>query len=259
MAFAGYAAAAAAFLGYLGARRAGLARFGLAVAVAASVSHVISYGVACKATEAMVIASRQGSLSLLSLLMVLVFISVSVRYRLPILGAFVMPLVAVAAGAAAVSSAEITHPAVLRGVIFPLHIVSTFAALAGFVSACGIAVAYLVQEKQIKSRNPAPIAYVLPALEALDRLSAGLVALATLFLTVGIVTGVVFEHQESAGYWPGDAKSVVAVGYWVFYVLALLLRRFGGWRGRRQAWMVMAGFILVIATFGVLSHLPPTE
>jgi ABC-type uncharacterized transport system permease subunit len=39
---------------------------------------------------------------------------------------------------------------------------------------------------------------------------------------------------------------VVTVLTWAVYAATLALRRFAGWRGRRAAYLVLAGFVLVV-------------
>ena len=254
--FIGYAAGTAGFLGYLMLRRLSLARLGFGVVLITFVLHVVSYGMACVATRAMVVASRHGSFSLLALLTVLVFLALVVRRRLYILGAFVMPLVVLMAGFGAASPMPVQQPEVLRGALFPFHVVTSFTGFAGFVAAFGVALAYLIQEHQLKSRKPQLITYVLPPLDDLERLNVKLVALSVAVLGVGIVTGILFAHQTTGMYWPGDPKSTATLISWMIYVLALLLRAVAGWRGRRLAVMLIIGFVLVIVTFAGLSHLP---
>ncbi len=222
----------------------------------AFILHVVSYGLDCVNTQAMVVASRHGSFSLLALLIVLVFLVLSVRLQLHILGAFVMPLVVLAAGFSAVSPLPVQQPEVLHGALFPFHVVTSFLGFAGFVAAFGVAIAYLLQERQLKSRKPQLIAYVLPPLDILDRLNVRLVALSVAVLGVGILTGMLFAHQTTGAYWPQDPKSAATLVSWSIYVVALLLRAGAGWRGRRLALILIVGFVLVIFTFAGLSHLP---
>lgn len=256
-AFACYLAGTAGFVCYLCFRRSGLARVALGIVAAGFALHAVSYGLDCAATRAMVITSARGSFSLLSFLTALVFLATSFRHQLHILGAFVMPLILLAAGVAAVALPAVPPAAVLQGPLFPLHVVLNFAALAGFVTAFGVAVAYLIQEGQIKSRRPNSIAYVLPPLEVLDRLSFRIVAVSLLLLGAGIAVGMVYVSRSQGAYWSQDPKVYATIASFLIYAAAVFVRLFLGWRGRRMALLLIAGFVFVFVTFIGMHHALP--
>ena len=62
-------------------------------------------------------------------------------------------------------------------------------------------------------------------------------------LTVGIVAGIVRLRRDGAGV---DALMAVTLGAWAIYAAYLLLHYEAGWRGRRAAYLALAGFALVI-------------
>ena len=72
-------------------------------------------------------------------------------------------------------------------------------------------------------------------------------------LTAGIVAGLVRLRREGGGI---DALMAVTLGAWAVYGAYLVLRYEAGWRGRRAAYLALAGFTLVVvARVGLqLSH-----
>ena len=60
-------------------------------------------------------------------------------------------------------------------------------------------------------------------------------------------------RDRGGGY---DALMAVTALTWAVYAGYLALRRFAGWRGRRAAYLVLAGFVLV---FVVRLALPVTH
>jgi len=255
VALAAYAAAASGYLAYLWTRRLPLARLAHAAAAAGLAAHVAGYGAECAASRAMVVASAHGAFSLLTLCTVLVLLTLVFRHGLHMLGAFVMPL-AVGSMAVAAASPAPPPPAALHGALFPLHVATSFLGLAALTAACGVAIAYLVQRRELKSRRPDQLAYVLPPLDVLDRLAAALVLLALGALGAGIATGVLFARQTSGAWWPGDPRSAAMLVSWLVFAAAAALRSGAGWRGRRHALAVVTGFGLVVAAFAGLNHLP---
>lgn len=256
-AFAGYLAATAGFLVYLVSRRERPARAGLALVGGAFLAHLAAYGQECTATRAMVVTSLHGSFSFLALVTVLVFLVIAVRHQLLILGAFVMPLAAALAGVAAFAPPAPAAVLPMGGPWFPIHVVSTYLGFAGFIAAFGVAVAYLIQERQLKSRHPGAIAFVLPPLDAMDRLMAVLTAASVGIVAIGIGTGMGFAHATTGAWWVAEPKATATLVSWLVYVATLGLRFGAGWRGRRMALLLIAGFILILVTFAGVGHVAP--
>jgi ABC-type transport system involved in cytochrome c biogenesis permease subunit len=59
---------------------------------------------------------------------------------------------------------------------------------------------------------------------------------------MGILVGVVRLRDRGGGF---DALMAVTLLTWVVYAVALALRYRAGWRGRRAAYLALAGFVLV--------------
>jgi ABC-type transport system involved in cytochrome c biogenesis permease subunit len=74
-------------------------------------------------------------------------------------------------------------------------------------------------------------------------LTARTIAVALPLLTVGIGIGFAWLESEGRGFDPVVALGLVA---WVVYGAFLALRLELGWRGRRTAWLALAGFVLVL-------------
>jgi len=69
------------------------------------------------------------------------------------------------------------------------------------------------------------------------------------FLTLAIVTGMLWSYRARGVYWTGDAKEWTAIIAWVLYVVLVLARHRTGWGGRRAALLGIAGFAAVVLTF----------
>jgi cytochrome c-type biogenesis protein CcsB len=232
------------------------------------VLHVVSFGV--RLHDFWIIPENRyfvpintfyGSLSYMSLTVALTFAIVEGRYRLGILGAFVLPwacLGAVSAllRAASVGSTEILvlNPT-LRSYWMNLHPMALMTAYSIFGNAFGVGLALLVQEYQIKSRRPSELCYRLPAIEELDSLNYGLVAFGFPVLFSGIAMGVLWAHAAWGRFWLGDAKVVWALITAMVYGTYLWLRFQAGWRGRKAVYMSMLGFACVVFTFAAVNFI----
>jgi ABC-type transport system involved in cytochrome c biogenesis permease subunit len=65
------------------------------------------------------------------------------------------------------------------------------------------------------------------------------------FLSLAIVTGLLWNHSARGHYWTGDAKEWTAVVAWVMYVALISARHRTGWGGRRAAFLGIASFSVV--------------
>lgn len=195
------------------------------------------------------LTSFYGALSYMSLALATTFFFIEARARLGILGAFVLPLTAGALGAAVVFANPLTAPLAppLRSVWLNIHPMLLMTAYAAFANAFGVALALLIQEKQIKSRKPTGLCYRLPSLDQLDNLNGKVVAWFYPVLVAGLIAGFVWSAYDRGTAWtPKTALScVTAAVYGVF-----LWRRYvSGLRGRRTVYVSLAGFASVLVTF----------
>jgi len=172
-----------------------------------------------------------------------VYLFIERRYRLRILGAFVVPLVFFTSAYAILkASHEITPlmPA-LRSYWLYIHVVTAFIGYAGFTVAFGGAVAYLLKDSfSLK---------FLPSKETLDEITYRAIAIVFPVWTASIILGAAWANEAWGGYWSWDPKEVWSLIVWLFFGAYLHARQLMGWRGKRVAWMVVFGFITVLICF----------
>jgi ABC-type transport system involved in cytochrome c biogenesis permease subunit len=80
------------------------------------------------------------------------------------------------------------------------------------------------------------------ALSRLDEVAARTIAFALPALTLGIAVGIARLRERGGGF---DVLMAVTIVTWTVYAASLALRHLAGWRGRRAAYLVLAGFVLV--------------
>jgi len=110
-------------------------------------------------------------------------------------------------------------------------------------------VLYLVQERELKGRSPQTFYYLLPSLEQCDSLAGRSVSIGIVFLSLAIVTGLLWNHAVHGYYWSGDAKQWSALVAWALYAALLYARIRSGWGGRKAAFLGIAGFAAVVFIF----------
>ena len=163
-------------------------------------------------------------------------------YRL--LGLAVMPLAAalfvLAWAAGGVGAAPRSD---FGDVFLAVHVGFVLAAFAGFTLAAALAAVYLWQERRLKRRAAGVLRLPAPPLAALDALTGRTIAVALPALTLGIGIGFARLEREGGGF---DAIMALTLVTWALYAAFLVLRYELGWRGRRTAYLALAGFLLVI-------------
>lgn len=197
------------------------------------------------------------ALSLLGWLLAAAFLVIERRYKLPALGAFALPLVAgVVLPAAALRQPGGAVPEAIKLAGMPVHILVAFAGIALFALATGVAVAYLLLERQMKGKRFGVFFARLPSLETLDEISDHLMRWGFVALSITLITGAFFAKQAWGDYWRWDPKLALSLVGWFVYAGLVHARLFAGWRGRRAAVLTMAGFIVLFGSFMGLKLFP---
>jgi ABC-type transport system involved in cytochrome c biogenesis permease subunit len=122
-------------------------------------------------------------------------------------------------------------------------------AYAAFANAAGVAIAMLIQERQIKSRKPTELCYRLPSLDELDALNGRIIAWAYPLLLVGLAMGFVWSYDDWGRLWTNDTKIRLALVTAAVYGVFIWRRYVVGRRGRRNVYVSLLGFASVLLTF----------
>ncbi len=201
----------------------------------------------------------QDGLSLLAWFLGLTYAGLNQRLKLPILGAFVVPLMlAVALPALSLPGPARPLPPPLHTALLPFHVTVAILGYAAFGVAALIGVAYLLQERELKARHTLSTLWSrLPSLELMDRLNRGLTVAGFVLLTLAIVSGAFFAHRvwghALSLFQPSELMAMVT---WGLYGVLMWGRMQSGWRGRRVAVLTLLGFSLAMFSFVGLSFCP---
>jgi len=185
-----------------------------------------------------------GSLNLFVWLVVSAYLFWGCRTRYRLLGLAVMPPAAGLLLTARLGGG--THAEEHAGystVFLVLHVGFVLAAFAGFTLAAALSTLYLWQERRLKHHRAGGLLGRAPALATLEELSARSIVFGLPALTAGIVAGLVRLRTSNAGF---DALEAVTLVTWLVYAAFLVLRYEKGWRGRRAAYLALAGFAFVV-------------
>ena len=179
-----------------------------------------------------------------------------VRYRygaLASLGSFTLPLVTILVFVAIIvnsaSDGRLESNGFSATWLFPVHTTLLIFAYAAFFVVFVASIMYLLQERELKLKTFTAIFHRLPSLTTVNEIATSAAAIGLTFLTVGIVTGMVWSSSRDGLLWHNDPKEIFALLTWLLYFLLIVYRSTARWRGRSAAWMGVVGFALVLCTF----------
>jgi HemX protein len=246
-----YVAAAAAFVFHFARpKHPRVAAFADGATAVAFFVHAVSIGFGCKEVGGLEFITVRGGAIFFAWLLAGGHIVFQRLYRMTSVGAFVLPLVVMLVIPTLFGSLDKpeTIPEVVKSRWLPLHVSASFGGLACFALAAGVAVMYLLQEREVKGKRFGALFSRLPPLEALDRLNHRLVRIGFVVFTVALVTGAIFARHAWGQAWGWDPKQVFSLVAWLLYGALIQLRR-QGWHGRRNAILTLVGFAIVFFSF----------
>ena len=181
-----------------------------------------------------------GALNLLSWLVVSAYLIWGCKPRYRLVGLGVMPVAAgllVLAWAGGGTGVEESDG---DGWALAVHAGLMLAGFASFTVAAATAVLYLDEDRRLTRRDAGLLRLRLPSLEGLERLAVRATLAGLALLSAGIVVGLAWLDVDGL-----DATMTVTIAIWAFYGIVLLLRREAGLQGRRLAWSLTVGAVLV--------------
>ena len=184
------------------------------------------------------------------------------------MGVFILPIVV------GLLTVPVLYPGVdyrdpvLDSAWFWVHVASLLFAYATFALAAMLGLTYVLQFKEIKKKHLGYFYTRLPSLHVLDAMNSRAVVVGWLFLTIGVVVGIVWTAQARAlspensnlqAMSLQDPKIFIAVLTWAVYSFSMFARKTLGWTGRRAAWLSALGFVIALLNFIPVSYFVTTS
>ncbi len=254
-----YAAGAVAYIVYFARpRHARAASLGFALVAAGFVAHGVSIGFACNERGGAEFFNLRGGFGMLGFLGAGAFLLLQRVYAMPTVGAFVVPLAVMAVipgifGLGPDKRGAI--PSVIRLPVLKLHISTATGGVALFAIAFGVALMYLLQEREVKGKRFGALFSRLPSLDALDNLNQRLVRVGFAVYSVALVTGAVVAKNAWGSFWAWDPQQISSLSVWLLYGAMVQMHHMGV-HGRKYAILTLAGFALVLGSMLALGAVP---
>jgi len=194
-------------------------------------------------------ASVREALGLIAWIIAGGYLAASVKNRLDLAGAVLTPIVAVVLGAARLSPAG--QPQADLTLLGRIHISLATIGVAVFGLASAMAAIYLLAERNLKRKRFDALSFKAPgaSLEALDAMSQRLVWAGFPLFTVAMILGMIWVDQRGSSMLRPEYTAAIVT--WITYAVLLAARAGLGWRGRRAAWLSVAGFVAALTVLAI--------
>ena len=173
---------------------------------------------------------------------------------------FVMPIVVLLLGAAAVFGVTKPHEYSADKPWWWVHSVTAYGGFVAFAVAGAVGVMYLVVNRRLRAKV-ATTGPNLGSLERLEHLTRTSVTLGFAMLTIGMVTGMAIILRSNGrttmgSDWWRSPKVLLAAAVWVVYALVLHAPINPSFRGRKTAVLSILGFVLMVGTLVAVQYMP---
>ncbi|MEX2216003.1 MAG: cytochrome c biogenesis protein CcsA [Phycisphaeraceae bacterium] len=141
-----------------------------------------------------------------------------------------------------------------------LHRISVYGGMLFFAIASVAGVMYLYVQRKLRVSHDPTATKPFASLESIESLIVRTSAFGFALLSLGLITGLIVvtggPTRLGTGWWYSP-KVILTCIVWVIYALVMNVKHTTHFRGARAAWLSIAGLVLLIATFGVATTLPP--
>jgi len=245
-----YAVGTVGYLIYIIRTNTAIHRIAYGFLLAGFLSHTLGLLLLAGHIRQMPVTTLPQTFSLFAWAVVGSYLAFQLKFNIRILGTFVSPLAVIfMLLSSAIPSRAIPSSQLFKSVWLTFHVATMFIGMAIFALAFCAGIMYLLQERQIKSKNFGLLYRRLPSLEVLDSLNYVCLTFGFPLITIGLISGFVYAGAVWRSFWHWDPKEILSVVTWLIYAVLLHERLAVGWRGRRAAIMAIIGFSVILVTF----------
>ena len=263
-----YAAAGVVYAVHFVRRQPGVGRAATTLLLLAALSHTFVIGMQTMEVRHVPIANLSRAVSSFVWMLALSYLYLEMTTDERAMGVFILPLLVGLQAIPVLNPGVENRDPLFDSPWFWVHVASLLFAYASFALAAMLGLTYMLQFKEIKKKQLGYFYTRLPSLHVLDAMNSRAVVIGWVFLTIGVVVGVVWASQARALN-PGNAnlqemslndpKIFIALVSWVVYSFEVFARRTLGWTGRRSAWLSALGFAIVLLNFLPVSYFVTTS
>lgn len=217
-----------------------LSPLALGALIVALAGHVVALSIVVANDGFGGLGSIQRSLSVLALLIGVGFVTTK---KFSSLGAVVVPFLFLLQCASVLAEPGAAVPEEIRGPLLTVHVALSLLGTAAFALATMSAALYLIQERNLKKKKFGPMFNRLPSVTVLDRISLRFITVGFPIYTLALGLGAFFAWKHGAQGAEFQIQYPFAVTTWLIYAGIIHARYTTGWRGRRAAYLTIAGLV----------------
>ncbi|MBW2736008.1 MAG: cytochrome c biogenesis protein CcsA [Deltaproteobacteria bacterium] len=189
-----------------------------------------------------------GILNLIAFFIALGYLTLGLRWRVGFAGAIALPLTL-----ALVVSGQIAPRVAAAGgasaMLGKLHLVLVAMGVTALFFAAVVAVAYLRQDRALRSSQLASLDQRGPALTTLDAIGLRLIVVGAPLFLLAVVTGVLWSLRLDGAVW--RVEHLLSGVILVIFAVLIVARLTVGWRGRKAALLTLSGFSLTALVLAI--------
>ncbi len=263
-----YAAAVVVYAIHFAKRQPSVGRTATTILLLGVLSHTFVIGMQTMEVRHVPFSNTSTAVSSFVWMLALSYLYIEVTTDERAMGVFIVPILVGLQTIPAINPGVDSRDPVLDSPWFWVHVITLLFAYATFALAAMLGLTYMLQFKEIKKKHLGYLYTRLPSLHVLDAMNSRAVVVGWLFLTVGVVVGIVWTAQALAQSPDNsnlqamslqDPKIFIALLTWAVYSFAMVARKTLGWTGRRAAWLSALGFVIVLLNFLPISYFVTTS
>jgi cytochrome c-type biogenesis protein CcsB len=141
-----------------------------------------------------------------------------------------------------------------------IHVSAAVVCIGAFTMGAALSGLYLVaqaaEDRVVAGKEPgrsAVIAERIPSADRLDLMSYRIHAFMFPIWTFAVIAGAIWAEAAWGRYWGWDPKETWAFITWVIYAAYLHARATAGWRGKKAAYVAIAGYATILFNYFVVN------
>lgn len=248
-----YAASMVLYVWHLYTDKRAAGRFATLLLSAALVAHYFALLERAHLVHAVPYEDLYGSMSLFGWFLGVTYLGLELYHRQQSVGPFVLPLVVILSGVPALFAAGAPHAAPARGTLFALHVTINILSYSAFTLSFVFSAMYLGQNRLLRGRRLGKVAWRMPPLELLERMTRSAAFVGLITLAVGMVFGILVEGRVRGQYFSFDPKELVSLLIFLIYGSYLWLERTTAWRGARASLFCLCNYLAVVFSYTIVN------
>jgi ABC-type uncharacterized transport system permease subunit len=187
--------------------------------------------------------------AMLSLSLMLIYLLLYLKFRRPLLGMFIFPIVIALSVFTLILPSSAPKADGIESVWLFIHLPFTIIGTTFFMFATVSSVMYFVQERQLKKKNFGVIFRRFPPLDQINRLTSLTLVSGFYFFSIGLMSGIVWMFYDQGRVTFFTPKMFFAIITWIIFAIITYFKEYRGMSPRSTAYSTLTGFISVVVTY----------